>query len=106
MNDGVNWVEIVVKIGIPAALILFGGWFFIRELWPWAKKQFEDLVARQRADLDRFIESLSTRDKMTAEANRETIKTLEALTSEVRGLRDDVTELRGGQKTPRQPKLR
>jgi hypothetical protein len=96
MQNGVNWIDITLKLGVPVVILLFGGWFFVRELWPWGKKMFEEMVARQRTDLDRFTESLSNRDKMASETNRETVKALEALTNEVRGMRDDIQEIRKG----------
>ena len=98
--NGVNWIDIVLKVGLQATIILFIGWFLVKELWPWAKKQFEELVTRQKGDLDRFMTSLSSRDKQNADESRETVRALSALTSEIRGLRDDVQEIKKSPTTP------
>jgi hypothetical protein len=90
-----QWIDIAGKFGIPVALLLLAGWFLAKKVWPFVVEQIKEAQTQRQAETAKFVETIRTRDVLMAESQRENLKALEAMTVEIRGLRD---EIRNGHK--------
>lgn len=69
-----DWIDLVVRLGLPTALLTMGGWFLIKHVWPFVVKTWETTQAERVAErekflsaLDRHIDAAGKRDALLAE---------------------------------------
>ena len=91
--DG-SWIDIASKFGIPVALLLGLAYVvrevFIKLVWPFVTKQLEEAQAQRKAEIEKFDNTIRTRDALLVQQWQEHLKALDSVTGEVRGLRADL----------------
>ena len=92
-----QWIKVAQTFGIAGAGLAMLAWFVARKIWPFIIRQIEDAQSRSKAldekfvmIADKFTDSIRARDVLMAETQRENIRALEAVTIEIRGLREEV----------------
>lgn len=93
MNE---WIKLAQTFGIAVAGLVMLAWFVAKRIWPFIVRQIEDAQTRSKTlddkfvmVADRFTDSIRARDVLMAETQRENIRALEAVTLEIRGLREE-----------------
>jgi len=88
-----TWIEIIKQLGVPVALLLFVAW----KGWPFLMKQIEDAKMERKAEIDKFDNTIKTRDALMVQQWREHLHALDAMTTQiqanteqVKGLRDEI----------------
>jgi len=89
-----HWIDIASKFGIPLALLLALGWFLAKTVWPFVTKQIEQAQADRKTEIDKFDNTIKTRDALMVQQWREHLHALDAMTEQIRGLRDDIKTIR------------
>lgn len=100
-----QWIKVAGQFGIPVVLLALAIYltakFVDKKLWPFVVKQIEDAKAERKTEMDsakaerqaeitKFVDAIRARDVLMAEGQRENIRTLEAMTSELRALSEIV----------------
>src|SRR5262245_19663600 len=88
-----TWIEVIKQLGLPAAIVLFIAW----KGWPFLMKQIEDAKAERKAEIDKFDNTIKTRDALMVAQWKEHLGALDAMTAQInanteqiRGLREDI----------------
>jgi len=88
-----QWIDVASKFGIPVAMLIGLAYFVVRHVWPFVTKQIEDAQSQRKTEIEKFVETIRSRDILMAEGQREHLKALEAMTMEIRGLRDEIRNI-------------
>jgi seryl-tRNA synthetase len=99
--QGVNWVEIVGKFGLPSAVLLGIAAVLYRQVTPFLIKHFESSQAllkeqllkteeSRRQEQKEFMAAMERRDQMAAEVGRQQAQAMNAMAQEIRSLTDKV----------------
>lgn len=89
-----QWIDVASKFGIPVVMLGLLAYFLAMRVWPFVTSQIEDAKAQRKIEVEKFVDTIRSRDVLMAESQRENLKALEAMTIEIRGLRDDVRKPR------------
>jgi len=85
-----QWVKIAGQFGIPVALLMLLAYFILRHVWPFVTRQIQDAQTQRAAEIEKFDNTIRKRDGLMVQQWQEHLKALDAITGEIRGLREDI----------------
>lgn len=85
-----QWIDIASKFGIPVTMLALLAYFMARKVWPFVTAQIEDANAQRKTEVDKFIAALAKRDQQTSESQQAHIAAIQAMTTELRNLRNEI----------------
>lgn len=69
-------------------------YFLVRHVWPFVTSQIEDAKSQRKTEIEKFVDTIRARDTLMAEGQREHLRALEMMTTEIRALREEVRKNR------------
>jgi hypothetical protein len=85
-----QWIDIAKNYGLPGLIIGALGAFGYFRGWPFLVKMIEEAQAQRKIEIEKFDNTIRTRDALLVQQWQEHLKALDSITGEVRGLRDDL----------------
>jgi hypothetical protein len=85
-----QWIEVAKTYGLPGLILLAVGLFGYYKAWPLLVKMLEDAQAQRKAEIEKFDNTIRSRDALLVQQWQEHLKALDSITGEIRGLRTDL----------------